>query len=497
VTGSHTDDATRTTTERSAPEVRVDSGRLRGAWRGECAVFLGVPYGRPPVGERRFAAPEPAEAWDGVRDATRPGATPQRGDTGVTLIPEPSIPGADILNLNVFTPSPGPDARLPVLVYIHGGGYVSGSPASPWYDGAPFARDGVVTVAISYRIGFDGFGWVSDGATNRGVRDWLLALEWVQRNIAAFGGDPDRVTLAGQSAGGGAVLTLLGMPAAQHLFRHAWSMSPTAVTIPEEAALSVSRAVAAAAGVAGPTAAAFAAVPPERLHDLLPNPLSGGLGALGLALDGGIPNIGPSVDGELIVRPTIASLAAGTGSDKPLVVGGMDDEFSMIADDLPRAVRLVPLPLLLRVLGLRGERRRAYLAANAELRARGPRRLLGRFVSDTTMRRDVVRAARARAASPDTWVYAFSWVSPTRHWAMHCLDVPFFFDVLGAPQVDRVAGPNPPESLARAYHGAALSFIREGRVDWRRWSDGDVARVFDGAGTHDSRRAYAGLMPLV
>jgi para-nitrobenzyl esterase len=113
------------------------------------------------------------------------------------------------------------------------------------------------------------------------------------------------------------------------------------------------------------------------------------------------------------------------------------------------------------------------------------------------MRRDVVRAARARAASPDTWVYAFSWVSPTRHWAMHCLDVPFFFDVLGAPQVDRVAGPNPPESLARAYHGAALSFIREGRVDWRRWSDGDVARVFDGAGTHDSRRAYAGLMPLV
>ncbi|WP_261166797.1 carboxylesterase/lipase family protein [Microbacterium sp. Marseille-Q6965] len=497
MTGSETDDATHSITERAAPEVRVEAGRVRGAWRGDCAVFLGVPYGRPPVGERRFAAPEPADPWDGVRDATRPGATPQRGDTGVTLIPEPSVPGDDILNLNVFTPSPGPEARLPVLVYIHGGGYVSGSPASPWYDGAPFARDGVVTVAISYRIGFDGFGWVSDGTTNRGVRDWLLALEWVQRNIAAFGGDPDRVTIAGQSAGGGAVLTLLGIPAAQPLFRHAWSMSPTAVTISEEAARSVSRAVAAAAGVGAPTAAALAAVPSERLHDLLPNPLGGGLGALGRELDGGIPNIGPSVDGDLIARPTIASLDAGTGRDKPLVVGGLDDEFSMIADDIPRALELVPLPLLLRVLGLRGERRRAYLAANGELRARGARRLLGRFVSDTTLRRDVVRAARARGASTPTWVYAFSWVSPTRHWAMHCLDVPFFFDVLDAPQVDRVAGAHPPAALARAYHGAAVSFIRDGRVGWRPWADGEVARVFDGAGTHDSRRAYAGVTPLV
>src|SRR5690606_10881664 len=111
----------------------------------------------------------------------------------------------------------------------------------PWYDGAAFARDGVVTVTLSYRLGFDGFGWIEDAPSNRGVRDWLLALEWVQENVAAFGGDPDRVTVAGQSAGGGAVLTLLGMPAAQHLFRAAWCMSGALSEVPVPRARQVAR----------------------------------------------------------------------------------------------------------------------------------------------------------------------------------------------------------------------------------------------------------------
>src|SRR5690606_17889359 len=197
------------------PEVRTRAGRVRGEWRGRAprtAAFLGIPYAEPPTGELRFAAPVPHARWDGVLDATAFGPTPQRGDSGITLIPEPSVPGDATLGVNVFTPAPDVSARLPVLVYVHGGGYTSGSPASPWYDGAAFARDGVVTVTLSYRLGFDGFGWFEGAPSNRGVRDWLLALEWVQENVAAFGGDPDRVTVAGQSAGGGAVLTLLGMP---------------------------------------------------------------------------------------------------------------------------------------------------------------------------------------------------------------------------------------------------------------------------------------------
>ena len=214
--GSATDD----------PIVTLAAGKVRGAWRGESAAFLGIPFAKAPVGDLRFAAPVRPDAWEGVRDALEFGATAQRGDPGVTLIPEPSIPGDATLNVNVFTPAPGtPDAALPVLVWIHGGGYFAGSPASPWYDGRAFNRDGVVTVSVSYRLGFDGFGHIDGAPSNRGVRDWLAALEWVQENIAAFGGDPSRVTIAGQSAGGGAVLTLLGMPQAQHLFHAVWSLS--------------------------------------------------------------------------------------------------------------------------------------------------------------------------------------------------------------------------------------------------------------------------------
>src|SRR6478609_10953210 len=167
------------------PVVAIAPGRVRGFWRGEpgtagaSAAFLGIPFAQAPVGDLRFAAPLPPEPWEGVRDALEYGATAQRGDLGPTLIPEPSIPGDSTLNVNVFTARPGErGAKLPVLVYIHGGGYFAGSPASPWYDGRAFNRDGAVTVTISYRLGFDGFGYIAGAPSNRGVRDWLAALEW-------------------------------------------------------------------------------------------------------------------------------------------------------------------------------------------------------------------------------------------------------------------------------------------------------------------------------
>jgi para-nitrobenzyl esterase len=220
---------------------RDQAGTVRGFWRGHSAAFLGIPFAEPPYGDLRFLAPVPAKSWSGVRDARRYGPTPQRKALAeVTTIPEPSIPGDDILNLNVFTPQPraanGPEELLPVLVYIHGGGYVAGSPASPWYDGVAFNRDGVVTVSVSYRLGFDGFGWLPDAPPNRGILDWLLALEWVRDNIDQFGGDPARVTIAGQSAGGGAVMTLLTTPRARGLFTAAASISGVPTDIPLERA---------------------------------------------------------------------------------------------------------------------------------------------------------------------------------------------------------------------------------------------------------------------
>jgi para-nitrobenzyl esterase len=470
-------------------EADTVSGRVRGFWRGErgaggSAAFLGVPFAKPPVGDLRFAAPEPVEPWDGVRDALEYGATAQRGDTGITLIPEPSVPGESTLNVNVFTPAPGKtDAALPVLVWIHGGGYVSGSPASPWYDGRAFNRDGVVTVTISYRLGFDGFGHIAGAPSNRGVRDWLAALEWVQANIVAFGGDPARVTIAGQSAGGGAVLRLLAMPAAQHLFHSAWALSAALADVAPDRSHALSARLAQLLGVT-PDREGFASLPEDAIREqqrAAASPESRDRLAGVRALLGDGLSLGPAIDDDLITQPTIAALRAGVGADKPLLLGATDDEFTMVTDSARGALRFVPPGFALARLHVPRERRRAWLAANRAQRRLGTAAVLGRFATDTVFRSTVVKAAEARAAA-STWVYRFSWPSPTRRWSLHCLDVPFWFDCLDEPHVAAIAGEAPPEGLAAAMHGAASAFARGGDPGWQRWADSPgVTRVFGAA----------------
>ncbi|MEV7694659.1 carboxylesterase family protein [Microbacterium sp. NPDC089189] len=453
------------------PVVVTSAGAVRGVARPGSAAFLGIPYARAPIGPLRFAAPVPPEPWTEVRDATAFGATPQRGDTGITLIPEPSVPGTGTLNVNVYTPHPDA-AGLPVLVWIHGGGYVSGSPASPWYDGGTFARDGVVVVTLSYRLGFDGFGWIDGAPANRGVRDWIAALEWVQENIAAFGGDPSRVTIAGQSAGGGAVLTLLGMPAAQHLFSAAWSVSGALGDVPRSDAEERSRRLAALAGVTADRDG-FARVPDERLHDLQERaayPPSRDRLAVAREMLRELA-WGPMVDGDLLPEPTPASLAAGVGADKPLLLGSADDEFTMVTARMSRTLRMIPPGLALGALGVARRTRHAYLRDNPGPRRAGTAALLGRYVSDRVFRHLVPTVADARtdAAAP-TWAYRFSWRSPVIGWAAHCLDVPFWFDCLDADRVTAITGPRPPAALAAEMHGAAVDFVRTHRAPWSPWS---------------------------
>lgn len=489
------------TASAESPIVVTASGAVRGIARAGSAAFLGIPFAKPPVGPLRYAAPEPVDPWEGVRDATAYGATAQRGDTGVTLIPEPSVPGESTLNVNVFTPHPDPSAKMPVLVYIHGGGFVSGSPASPWYDGAAFARDGVVTVVISYRLGFDGFGYIEGAPHNRGVRDWLAALEWVQRNIAAFGGDRGRVTIAGQSAGGGAVLTLLGMPAAQHLFHAAWSISGALGDVPMDLARERAARLAALAGVTADRRG-FVSVDEARLLELqqdAEHPASGDrLGPVKAMLDDGL-SWGPMIDGELIPRPTVDSIRSGCGADKPLLLGATDDEFTMVLDRFRRHLALVPAGFALGRLGVPREVRRGYLAANRAQRRRGTAAVLGRYVTDRVFRSLVARIAAARGDAP-TWVYRFSWRSPVIGWACHCLDVPFFFDCLDADGIDAIAGDAPPRALADALHGTATAFIRAGTPGWQAWSSTPgTTRVFGGPpSTPDVLPdGYASVTPLV
>src|SRR5438105_4576538 len=198
--------------------VETTTGAVEGRLKDGIFDFRGIPYAAPPVGELRFRPPQPAEPWTGVRDATRFGPTaPQNIGAMERMFGAPPQPmDEDCLTLNVWTPACD-DGKRPVMVWIHGGAFLFGTGATPWYDGRSFARDDVVLVTINYRLGAFGFLHV-DGQGNNGILDQVSALEWVRDNIAAFGGDPGNVTAFGESAGAMSVGTLLGLPAAKGLF---------------------------------------------------------------------------------------------------------------------------------------------------------------------------------------------------------------------------------------------------------------------------------------
>ncbi len=470
-----------------SPVVNTPQGVVRGVWRdssqrgapreyARSAAFLGLPFAEAPIGARRFRAPVPAGGWEGVRDATAFGPTPQRRPFGeVTAIPEPSFPGDATLNVNVFTPAPGrTDARLPVLVWIHGGGYKAGSPSSPWYDGIAFNRDGVVTVSISYRLGFDGFGWIPDAPHNRGLLDQIEALRWVRRSIDAFGGDPGKVTIAGQSAGGGSVWALLVSPLTKGLFQAGISHSGALAPLTAEVAREHGSALAVLAGVEW-SRAGLSTLGEEQVLDLQERV---GTAApprtLGAAVDDILATRGislpfmPYLDGEVLTTSVEDALHAGATADIPLLSGVTAHEFTaagpMLAPLLATgdiSAELARTPLA----PLAGD----YVAAYADLPA-GAASVLGQLMSDVTFRVPTTRWADLRGEAP-TWLYDFRLVHSGTGLSSHCADLPFAWDCLDAPQVQESCDPSPPQALADAMHAAWVSFVgpvrRRGRAGRR------------------------------
>ena len=235
--------ASTATAQQSAPPgpiARITTGTLQGTSQQNIAVFKGIPFAAPPVGPLRWRAPQPAASWQGVRDATQPShpctqnihgtdnfLQPLAATYGVNYIPETLTTSEDCLYLNVFTPSPQPGAHLPVMVWLHGGSNRVGTGAQTAYDGTALASHGVLLVTINYRLGVMGFFSHPDltaesphhSSGNYGLLDQIAALQWVQQNIAAFGGDPTNVTLFGESAGSVDATTLMTSPLAAGLFR--------------------------------------------------------------------------------------------------------------------------------------------------------------------------------------------------------------------------------------------------------------------------------------
>ncbi|MGV8883043.1 MAG: carboxylesterase/lipase family protein [Rhodoglobus sp.] len=316
----------------SSTVIHTTAGRVRGVDADGVTSWKGIPFAQPPIGPLRWRAPRPAEPWDDIREATEFGpAAPQIITPAIDLGADP-VMNEDCLSLNVWRASEATEP-LPVMVWIHGGAYTFGSTRQPLYDGTHFASTGeVVIVTINYRIGALGFLDLSSLSTadeqfdsNLALRDVLLALEWVRDNIAAFGGDPSRVTVFGESAGGGLVTTLLAVPSAEGLFHQA---------IAESSPVSSMYHSARAATVADRmlTQLHIDRSEPARLRDISADRIV----AAGTIVYAAVPSeqpgtlaFAPVVDGELLPEHPVTVLSEGRGLPIPLMIGTNKDEASL------------------------------------------------------------------------------------------------------------------------------------------------------------------------
>lgn len=447
------------------------AGTICGQWKGEVAAFQGIPYAAPPFGPRRLMPPEPPQPWAGVRDALVPGpAAPQPGyhPAMAALLEEAVSTGEDCLHLNVWTPAPGlTGGRLPVMVWIHGGAFRNGSASLPSYDGTRLAADGAVCVTLNYRLGAEGFLLLPDGTANLGLLDQIAALQWVRDNIAQFGGDPDNVTVFGQSAGAICITTLMAMPHARGLFRRAITQSGAGHhSHPEDIARRITERLAALAGTE-PTREGLAVVPPERLVAA-----NAALGQeIARATDpaqwgesaGGGTTVLPVVDGTSLPQRPVDAIAGGAGRDIDLLTGTTSDEFRLFLVPSGMGPRITDEVLtgFLAGLGLGPERARAVYSAKHP--GATPGDLLSAAMSDHAYRIPALRVAESRAAhGADTYVYEFARPSPALDGALgacHMAEVGYVFGNLDSP----LTGPGAPPELSDVMRRAWLSFARTGK----------------------------------
>ena len=457
--------------------VRTRPGRVRGVIDDGVASFKGMPYAAPPFGRNRFLAPQPAEPWDGVREAVEYGLiAPQTPypPPFYALLGDQGTPGEDCLVLNVWTPDPSAEVRLPVMVWIPGGAFARGAGSFPWYEGSRFARDGAVCVTINYRLGADGFLYLDGVPQNRGLLDQVAALHWVHENIAAFGGDPTNVTVFGESAGAMSVGTLIAMPAARGLFRRAILQSGAAHhSISVETARMVTQNLAESLAIT-PTLDATMAVPlasfvseqASLALDLIakPDPARWGEVAANAML------FEPIVDGEVLPTRPIDAIAAGASRGLDILVGSNTEEwrFFIVPNGLMDLISEAQLAAIAMRRGLRpDEALPVYRASQPDATAG---ELVSALVSDWFFRIPAIRLAEAHARNGGSpYLYEFAWRSPLfngKLGACHALEILFVFDHLELSTPTDMTGERPPQSLADAMHRAWVAFARDGNPGW-------------------------------
>ncbi len=447
--------------------VKIDAGRLKGVTQEGVVAFKGIPYAAPPVGDLRWRAPQPAKAWSGVRDASKYGAdcaqNPFPGDAAPLGVP----PAEDCLYANVWVPASPSSKKLAVMVWIYGGGFVNGGSSPAVYDGSQFAKRGVVLVSFNYRLGRFGF-FAHPALTkenpdgplgNYGFMDQIAALQWVKRNIRAFGGDPGNVTLFGESAGGGSVLTMMTSPLAKGLIqkaiiesgggrtnlmgaRYLSKTGPTGLPSAEVVGVAFAK----KAGIEGENAAALAALralPAEKV-----------VAGLNMASMGTPTYAGPMIDGKLVVDSPADAYASGQGAKIPTLIGANSADIGF-----PRGRSKDEL---FHQFGENADKARAAYDAGGT----GTLMSVGVAIAADQMMVEPSRfvARTIAACGKPAYEYRFSYVAESMRnkWkgAPHATEIPFVFDTVAARYGKDLSGAD--RATAEAANTYWVNFAKTG-----------------------------------
>lgn len=450
--------------------LRTEVGPLVGLIDKRVWTFKGVPYAHPPFGARRWQAPSSPPSWNDPLDVTRAGESPPQPVTRFT-----HYDGPDCLNLNIWCPEHKAYSKLrPVLVWIPGGGFIGGSNNDPVYDGTAFASGGLTVVSVNYRLGVDGFMYFPGIVPNRGLLDLLAALEWIEKNIHSFGGDPANVTLAGGSAGGGAITLLMAMSQSRGLFKNVILQSASLAFHTMDEAIQARTALARLLGI-GDSIREFESISVSDLQAAV-----GQLASnrhlrmqLGMSPRHLFP-VRPVIDGEQIkTHPLSAASSRSWPLARPhrAIIGSSAEEMQAVYAD--QAVR--------KDVDLERIEEFAALVMNDPSRASslyppsgGIADALSQLQSDYYYRYPArLIADKLVECGVETFQYESTWRSPQhegRLGAAHGVDTPLFFGNLDAERAMSVLGDSPPRELSQRMHRSWVSFaldqVNEGWIPW-------------------------------
>ncbi len=490
--------------------IETKSGKIQGCIEDELGIFKGIPYAEAPLGELRFSPPVAKKSWDDVLETTAYGPCAYQGYSQLEeFLGKPEPESEDCLSLNIWTPATDGKKR-PVMVWIHGGAFMIGTGKDPMYDGSALARRGdVVVVTINYRLGTFGFLYLKGKTINVGSLDQILALKWVNENIEKFGGDPENVTIFGESAGGYSVIALCTMPTAKGLFKRIIAQSAPFIDV--HVSEKISKKILRKLNIKGGNLDALREVAPETIIDAQNKVFE--------ADPVNIMALRPLITGDIFPIHPLKAFKKGDCANIDLMIGTNLEEFKLFAamEPLKTMVEAGAEKLLIGYLGMvsginadtSNEIISTYKEAREGIESLD---LFNALVTDFAFRISSIRLLEAQSVhQPNVYNYLFTWPSPGLDGILgscHSLEIPFVFGTLDAPTLkDFVKGA--PEDLSGKMMDAWIAFARTGNPnhdalpEWAAYDSEARATMFLGdecklvnAAFDKERAAWDGLLEI-